>query len=82
MTIHFSVIIMLLPSDNIYVIHDENTYTLSVICRAFNNDEDDEFAIENDHSKLTPATTCRLNRECIIMIYEPENLNWTEATPR
>lgn len=46
----------------ISVIHDQNTYTLSVICRAFNNDdEDDEFAIENDHSKLTP-TTCRLNR--------------------
>lgn len=62
----------------ISIIHDENTFTLSAICRAFNNDE---FAIENDHSKLTPKQLV-VSTECIIMIYEPENLSWTEATPR
>lgn len=61
----------------ISIIHDENTFTLSAICRAFNDDEDDEFAIENDHSKLTPEQLV-VSTECIIMIYEPENLSWTE----
>lgn len=64
----------------ISIIHDENTFTLSTICRAFNNDEADEFAIENDHSKLTPEQLV-VPTECIIMIYEPENLSWTELKP-